>query len=999
LRKLLAAASCVITLCGAVTPPLLPGSNVSVKLATADADGLVAYDTGDYQKAVRLWRPTLIVLSHYSDDSRTAKVAYELSTAQFQLQRLPDALLAAKKARDLHRRLKFFDALADDHDLIGRIEFALGNYETALGEYEDALIALAERERNAEFGRDRENLPESDEYRNIGAVELGLGQLDEAYRSFVRARTLDEGTSNDVGVAYTQELIGQTELAHGHTNDALSAFDASLAGYRSLAAHLSWDRRDSIGSPRGKNVSGWCLDCPTPPPPVNLYGDELLRDLLNGDPVGLVLGQARALSDTARVEISVTNNFTYDTPRAGHLERARKAARSAFILAESINDRADEAGFLAELALIEARERQPEAAASTIDHAVTLTRSVTSPTSFWEAAYDIARTEALIDKVPSTMRCTVSGERKGIRRTDVPRALRTFEQAIAKIEQMRARLQENYRSGYLAGKLSVYDDYISYLINLDRSFPGRGCGRKAFEVFERRQARAFLERVSQSAARRFSGVLPKVSDAENSISAQVAQLQIALAQARSAAQPGSDTIASLEIELDAARVRKAKLEASIKFHYKDSHYKNYYLLLNPQPLDSTAIQASLHRGEAMLVYDVLPSSTVLWVVTPDHSGGFRLFNLHGGTSAARTKVSAFLDGPLTLESAIALQPPITALQGQATLGLPAFERASADLYRWLFPSEARAMIARASTVFVVPSNSLYAVPFEALVTRLQKDRPPHYLIQDHSIAYLSSASLLGVLRRKQPTRAALPLLAFANPTYEEAMAPSSSAAASDARSRPWPPLLGTQDEVQAIADALKPQKSKLFLGPDASVQTVKKLSAEHRLKDYRFVVFATHADLSNQVSAKRPSLVMAHPAAGGYLTMADVLGLSFDAQLIMLSACNSNGKTTNGDGVESLTQAFMYAGTPIVSVTDWEILDAVAPAFSARLFQLLAHRKTPAEALRQTKIDLITGKLHVAGADDRQFQHPFFWAGTVLFGDGDACIGTCALTTATHDHD
>ena len=211
----------------------------------------------------------------------------------------------------------------------------------------------------------------------------------------------------------------------------------------------------------------------------------------------------------------------------------------------------------------------------------------------------------------------------------------------------------------------MYDDYITYLLDLDRRFPGNGYDRKALEVFERRQSRTLLEEISQSAAHGFSGVPRKVSDQEGIDTAEIVQLKTNLTQARSASQTGSARIASLETELAAVERRRDALETRIR-----SQYPAYYALQHPQPISvSTLQQRVLRPGEAMLVYDVLGNLTALWVITPR---SFRLFDLDGGTASVQSKVGRFLEAPQSVQSAIDSGLSASAVRRLAAQTLPSF---------------------------------------------------------------------------------------------------------------------------------------------------------------------------------------------------------------------------------------------------------------------------------------------------------------------------------------
>jgi CHAT domain-containing protein len=154
------------------------------------------------------------------------------------------------------------------------------------------------------------------------------------------------------------------------------------------------------------------------------------------------------------------------------------------------------------------------------------------------------------------------------------------------------------------------------------------------------------------------------------------------------------------------------------------------------------------------------------------------------------------------------------------------------------------------------------------------------------------------------------------------------------------------------------------------------------LDDYRYVIFACHGILPEEIDrVTQPTLVLSDPdpqtAEAGYLTMADVFALSLNADLVALSACNTGrGKTVKGEGVMGLTRAFMYAGTPAITVTLWSVETHSAKTVNVGFFKNLKEGKGRAEALRDIKLDMIRGEY------GEQWRKPFYWGPTVIFGDG-----------------
>jgi len=80
--------------------------------------------------------------------------------------------------------------------------------------------------------------------------------------------------------------------------------------------------------------------------------------------------------------------------------------------------------------------------------------------------------------------------------------------------------------------------------------------------------------------------------------------------------------------------------------------------------------------------------------------------------------------------------------------------------------------------------------------------------------------------------------------------------------------------------------------------------------------------------------------------------------------------------VIGLTRAFMYAGTPAISVTLWSVESISAKILSTGLYENLQADRGRAEALREIKLRMIHGK------EDKMYRYPYFWAPVVLFGDG-----------------
>ena len=111
--------------------------------------------------------------------------------------------------------------------------------------------------------------------------------------------------------------------------------------------------------------------------------------------------------------------------------------------------------------------------------------------------------------------------------------------------------------------------------------------------------------------------------------------------------------------------------------------------------------------------------------------------------------------------------------------------------------------------------------------------------------------------------------------------------------------------------------------------------------------------------------------------------MDLDADLVILSACNSGGPggTTAGESLSGLARAFFYAGARSLEVTHWSVNDQVAAFLVADTLRRM--RENPnlgiAGALRDAQLAMLAD----AGKGlPAEIAHPFFWAPFAVIGEG-----------------
>jgi CHAT domain-containing protein len=201
-------------------------------------------------------------------------------------------------------------------------------------------------------------------------------------------------------------------------------------------------------------------------------------------------------------------------------------------------------------------------------------------------------------------------------------------------------------------------------------------------------------------------------------------------------------------------------------------------------------------------------------------------------------------------------------------------------------------------------------------------------------------------------------------------------------------LPDTRDEITAIATALSANlKTDTFFGVQANRQNVMGADLKHR----RIVAFATHGLVAGDLPGlDQPALALS-PAAGkpiadGLLKLEDILKLSLDADLVVLSACNTAAADgTGAEAVSGLGRGFFYAGARAVLATHWPVETVSARQLVTHLFERYSQdgKLSRAQALRKAMVQLIDTEVAVdaRGAPSNAYAHPAFWAPYALYGD------------------
>ena len=140
-------------------------------------------------------------------------------------------------------------------------------------------------------------------------------------------------------------------------------------------------------------------------------------------------------------------------------------------------------------------------------------------------------------------------------------------------------------------------------------------------------------------------------------------------------------------------------------------------------------------------------------------------------------------------------------------------------------------------------------------------------------------------------------------------------------------LPGTAAELRQIADYLGGKEKNIYLRDRATETMVKEIA----LDQSKVLAFATHGLISGQLKGvSEPALVLTPPTRGtevddGLLTASEIAQLKLDANLVILSACNTASADKPGaEGLSGLAKAFFYAGARSLLVSHWPVASSAA---------------------------------------------------------------------------
>jgi CHAT domain-containing protein/tetratricopeptide (TPR) repeat protein len=802
---------------------------------------------------------------------------------------------------------------------LGNVYLRLGNYAEAI-QIQDRALALAKETDDLRSEETALSQLASVYYRQnnyLQALEYWRRALEVSKAITLRKTNLD---------TYPQRYLGGIGDVNYRLGDVTTAEQNYLQ-----ALELSVKAKDE---PNQSSVLATLGD---------LYVEQgKLSQAISIEEQALAIGQKRANLPN---QLGALNSLSALYRRLGDPQRATEYIQQALKLLEGRSNPLSEGESFNNLGLLHLRFGELQKAKSAFQKTLAIDQRTTTPNIVWQAHSGLADTYFQLG--------------------DLDQANEHYQKAIETIERVRARLGgDEEKAGFFQDKIEVYKKEIALLLNSRLQDPKFLNAAEAFHYVERARARAFLDLLAEASVEVEQNTAPDLAKLQQELQQRITQLTTELIKERSQEISKQDKTKIGQLEKGLSQADSDLADWLRQLRQRNPHYA---ALKYPEPITLAAAQRNLDDRTVLLSYSLAEPQSFLFALSRNDFQVKRL----PSEATLQLNVQKFL-AAITDKN----NPDPLEYRRQAT-------RLSQQLLQPISN-----MLTGKKALMIVADGVLLRLPFEALLlpgTSSQGDlRSLPYLIRRFAVSYSPSASVWAQLLNERRATAPDGFIAFGDPIYERhADSPiASSLRGGSTGLLNLQPLPHSREEITGIAKLFADDDRAIFFGEEANEENVK---APSRLSHYRMVHFSTHGYL-NEARPRFSGLVLSPtrskvpnpqsairnpPAEDGLLSAYEIFNLKLQADLVVLSACETGlGKEVKGEGLMSLTRAFMYAGTPSVVVSLWNVNDESAADLMIRFYRNLKAGMTKGEALRQAQLETI-----------RDNGFPFFWAPFVLIGN------------------
>jgi CHAT domain-containing protein/lipopolysaccharide biosynthesis regulator YciM len=328
---------------------------------------------------------------------------------------------------------------------------------------------------------------------------------------------------------------------------------------------------------------------------------------------------------------------------------------------------------------------------------------------------------------------------------------------------------------------------------------------------------------------------------------------------------------------------------------------------------------------------------LIWVIQPNGEISFCSVNLKPPSEKKRTSLGSLSDLVLKLYGIlnpdIEEKPVSKASSHQENSNSNAIFDILKELYQLLIqPISHLLPISPDIPVIFIPQDFLFLLPFPSL-----QDAEGKFLIEKHTIITAPSIQILELTQKRsiEAPETSPEALVVGNPKMPTIPLTEPPVELKD--------LAWAKTEANAIAHLLNTQ-------PITGATATKAYITQQMLKA-RLIHLATHGLLDDIQQLGIPGVIALAPSDedNGFLTAGEIYDMKLNAELVVLSACNTGQGKITGDGVVGLSRCLIAAGVKRVIVSLWSIDDLSTALLMVTFYQIFQQGVSAAIALNEAQ--------------------------------------------------
>jgi len=295
-----------------------------------------------------------------------------------------------------------------------------------------------------------------------------------------------------------------------------------------------------------------------------------------------------------------------------------------------------------------------------------------------------------------------------------------------------------------------------------------------------------------------------------------------------------------------------------------------------------------------------------------------------------------------------------------------------ELYKLLF-EQLESKIIKNNHLIIIPHKEISRIPFEAI-----KDLNGKYLVKRFSFSYHPSTKLW--INSREKNRGKISYISLFSPVFKSnkeninkinyrdisnnTFSRIYTSDRNNLQDLPFSELEVLNIEKLCIKHKIKYKK---FTNTEASENNFKK-----ELSNSQIIHIGTHGYVNKKYSELSGMFFAPEKSSDAYIFADELFSLKTDANLVVLSSCNSgDGILEKSEGINSLQKNFLLAGVPNVIASFWKVHDEKTKDLMVAFYKyLLKDNVSYAEALRLAKLECIENGFL-----------PLDWAGFILIGE------------------